>query len=57
MNFGIQNRGEPSVTIWQRLLAQYHDSDWKFRMNLHEDNTIAIVGARTGKNPIVKSGR
>ena len=55
MNEGMRKKGENAFSIWSLLLGQYHDKDWKLVINLHEDNTTAIVGARTGKNPTMKT--
>ena len=48
---------EPAIRIWQVLLAQFHrhDTSWKAKINLHEDNTTAIHAVRTGKNPTMKT--
>ena len=45
------------MELWSILLAQYHadDPDWKFTIHVHEDNTPAIQGARTAKNPSHKT--
>ena len=37
------------------ILGQYHDKDWKLTVNVHEDNTTAIAGVRSGKNPIMRT--
>ena len=57
LNHGMKSRGEPGLDIWPYLLGQYHEHDpeWKFRINLHEDNTPAIAGAASGKNPTMKT--
>ena len=55
LNSGMKNRGEPAIDIWSLLLAKYHDQDWKFQLNVQEDNTTAIAGARSGKNPTMKT--
>ena len=57
LNTGMKNRGEPAIDIWTVLLAQYHtdDPDWKLQIYIHEDNTTAICGARSGKNPTMKT--
>ena len=55
MNTGMKTKGEPAFSIWTRLLAQYHEEGWTVTIHLHEDNTTAIVGARTGKNPTMKT--
>ena len=55
MNEGMKKRGEQALTIWQVLLEQYHEDGWTASIALHEDNTTAIIGARTGKNPTMKT--
>ena len=47
MNEGMKKRGEQALTIWQTLLEQYHEDGWTASIALHEDNTTAIIGART----------
>ena len=51
----MKKRGEQALTIWQWLLEQYHDEGWTASIVLHEDNTTAIIGARTGKNPTMQT--
>ena len=36
-------------------MAQYHPKDWKPSMMVHEDNSTAIMGVKTGKNPTMKT--
>ena len=55
MNEGMKRRGEQALTIWQWLLEQYHEEGWTASIILHEDNTTAIIGARTAKNPTMKT--
>ena len=55
MNEGMKKRGEQALTLWQALLEQYHEDGWSASIVLHEDNTTAIIGARTGKNPTMKT--
>jgi hypothetical protein len=55
LNKGMQEKGEPALDIWQVLLGRYHDPGWKFRMNLHEDNTPCIHIAGTGVNKTMKT--
>jgi len=57
LNAGMRLRGEPAIDIWGVLLKRYHQDDpnWKLVINVHEDNTTAIIGARTGKNPTMKT--
>ena len=50
---GMRDKGDPSFTLWNVLLRQYHGNDPGFTamVHLHEDNTTAIICARTGKTP------
>ncbi len=53
LHLGMKKRGETALIIWYTMMQQFHDNhpEWKAVVNLHEDNTTAIVAARTGKNP------
>ena len=51
LNAGMKDRGEPALDIWQRLLGAHRPSGYKVKIKLHEDDTTAIHGVRTGKNP------
>ena len=55
MNEGMKRRGEQALIIWQWLLEQYHEEGWTASIVLHEDSTTAIIGARTAKNPTMKT--
>ncbi len=51
LHLGMKKRGETALIIWHRIMKQFHEPKWKAVVHLHEDNTTAIVAARTGKNP------
>ena len=51
LSAGMKDRGEPALDIWQKLLEGDRPSGWEVQIKLHEDNTTAIHGVRTGKNP------
>ena len=51
----MKDRGEPAISIWQKILGHWRSPGWQIKVNLHEDNTTAIHGVRTGKNPTMKT--
>ena len=55
LNAGMKDRGEPALSIWQKILGTHKDQGWQVKINLHEDNTTAIHSVRTGKNPTMKT--
>ena len=58
LNSGMNERGEPAITIWDTLLGHFHRKvrpDWQLKINLQEDNTTAIQGVRNGKNPTMET--
>ena len=51
----MKQRGESALSIWQKILRQYHDSRWKSINHLHEDNTTCISCLRSGTNKTMKT--
>ena len=55
LNSGLKSRGEPCLDLLGTILGQYHGNDWKLTVNVREDNTTAIAGVWSGKNPTMKT--
>jgi len=66
---GMKKRGESAFVLWNRILKRFHVNDvlrlpyeasdskaaWKIVIFLHEDNTVCIHAAKTGRNPTMKT--
>ena len=57
MNSAMKDRGEASLSLWNKLMKQYHkdDPDWKSVVYCHEDNTVALGILETGINKTMKT--
>ncbi len=55
MNTGMRMKEESAIELLQTLLAPVRENGWTIRVNLHEDNTTAIIVAATGGNPTMKT--